>query len=808
MKNAVLVFIPIIVLLVSFGVDESLSAEQRGCITWQKNPKGEWIEVEWGNVSGVCSQGTVILETAWDENGDPIEKQRAIGNYGCPLGEFWGVTAYSNGSKGRWTGTGIGEYQCVQYVKKFQLDAMGIDIKVSIGAARNFYYSFESKNLAQFGLSLHTNGEGSLPSLGDIIVFDGGVYGHVAIVKEAIVNGDGSAIVRIIEQNWSATTCYADLKAIVEDGKYKISNRTASYSVKGWLSAKKNLTQPALYTPITFSSATVYLFANNQLWPIPNPETYCLLGFGRKNNANKPDWSYVTKLPDDRKADFSIRSVSIGRDRQTTTYRVVDRVGPNTRTARTVAANNLYQLGKDQRMHRIADWQQYLALGYDPNSRDIVDITQDLFNAYGEGAPLGKTGNSTDWKPYTYDHTTSYTGYGPVKGGLETDWQFTLLSQSNLFIEGEHVYGMFYVKDVKVKHRFRVQAYRDGASAYGYAWSWNEVGAGWNTSYFWPELSNASAGKWEFRAYLDYEHNSQTFTENLLGAVSFTVVRPKDRAPYTYDGNGHTGLGPLLGGEHTGWQYTLTEQRSNFPEGSNVIGLMYLSDIRQNFRLRTITYRNGVQQYDHVGGWVDVGAGWTRASHWPQWDNVAAGNWEFRVSVDVGNGFIDVATLPFTVVAADVTQPQTPPSQPAVPSVRFDFNGRNSDGWQPGFDAWLPPQDQADNDTWKVIAQGLSPGAVSPSLADGFSTKRTPRLRFSVKARGNARTTFGQIYIMDASGWWGYETVFTPVQVDYAYHVYEVDLSWLGDIPIRQFSIELTQDAGYEEWIFDWIELK
>lgn len=439
------------------------------------------------------------------------------------------------------------------------------------------------------------------------------------------------------------------------------------------------------YTPIIFSSPTVYLLANGQLWPIPNPETYCLLGFGRKNNWRKPDWSHLVKLGDDRKSGFTIRSDAIiGRDRQKTTYRVVDKVGPNTGTQRTIPTANLYQLGNDKRLHRIENWQHYLALGYDPNSRDIVDITQALFDFYGEGEPLS-TGSP----------------------------------------------------------------------------------------------------------------NSNTGTQ-----------------PYTYDDNGHTGYGPVHGGEHTGWHYRLEQKSERFTAGDTAYALLRLNDLSRDFRLRTVTFRDGVQQYDHVGNWNDVGNGWGHAYHWPHWENVAVGAWEFRVYIDTGNGWQFVDTLSFTVrdrqviVIQPEPQPEPQPDQTAAPRIRFDFNGRRDDGWTTGWDTWLPPQDQPDDNTWKVIAQGPNPGVVSPLLAAGFSAQRTPTLRFSVKARGAARQTLGQVYLMDANGWWGYETIFMPVAVDYNYHEYEVSLAHLGNVPIRRFSIELTQAAGYEEWIFDWIELQ
>ena len=138
----------------------------------------------------------------------------------------------------------------------------------------------------------------------------------------------------------------------------------------------------------------------------------------------------------------------------------------------------------------------------------------------------------------------------------------------------------------------------------------------------------------------------------------------------------------------------------------------------------------------------------------------------------------------------------------------YEFNNHGSQGWTVGYDTKYVNQDQPDDNTWMVIAQGRNPGIVSPVLADGFFADTTPTLKFSIKARGPVRQSVGQVFIKDKNNYWGYETVFKPVLVDYNYHVYELNLCYLGHIPIRQFSIELTQDASYEQWIVDWVKLE
>lgn len=540
---------------------------------------------------------------------------------------------------------------------------------------------------------------------------------------------------------------------------------------------------------------------------------------------------------------------------------------------------------------------------------------------------------------YTYSND-SYTGSGPVQGGSETNWQFSLSKHSNTFTAGDHVYGMVCLRDVTVKHRFRVKLYRNGEYQYEYPWGWNDVGSGWSTAYFWPELPNATVGAWEFRVYLDYEKDGQSFSDHIdtlaftveqsddwqpyvyddnayagygpvtggadtdwmysleqhsdtftagetsyvllriddvkrdhrfrfiayhdgakingkagytsgwnrvgswgwqhaytwaqlnnvtpgtwsvqffvdagngfegVDTVFFTVEQPNSWQPYAYNGNGYTGYGPPEGGQDSNWEYWLPEKRTTFTEGDAVYAMMHVDDIRRDFRLRTVTYCNGVQQYDYQPAeWNDVGSGWNHAYHWPQWGNVWPGEWRFDIYIDIGEGWEFLKTIPFTVVPAVGGQPPQPPPpdpnpQPVAPLV-MDLSGYDSQGWTTGYDTWVP-QNQPDPHYWQVVAEGPNPGIVSPELPNGYSTARTPMLRLSAKIRGPVRDTFAEIYVKGDNGSWNNGPVTVPVRVDYRDHEYAIDLSSLGDIPIRRFSIELTQNASYEEWWIDWIEL-
>jgi hypothetical protein len=60
------------------------------------------------------------------------------------------------------------------------------------------------------------------------------------------------------------------------------------------------------------------------------------------------------------------------------------------------------------------------------------------------------------------------------------------------------------INDVYANHRWKVQTYKDGVYQWNWLTGWNDVGYwSWSKAYFWPSLSNASSGSWEFQVYVD-----------------------------------------------------------------------------------------------------------------------------------------------------------------------------------------------------------------------------------------------------------------------------------------------------------------
>ena len=144
----------------------------------------------------------------------------------------------------------------------------------------------------------------------------------------------------------------------------------------------------------------------------------------------------------------------------------------------------------------------------------------------------------------------------------------------------------------------------------------------------------------------------------------------------------------------------------------------------------------------------------------------------------------------------------------------FTFPNHSSQGWTCGYDTQTVSQAQTDVNTWMIAADDFdnsgesNPGVVSPSFANGINTDQFKILKFSVRVDGSGSNSPGYIWIKDSAGDWNHGVCFGNVPRDYNYHEYTADLAGaFSNLDISQISIELTENGGYEHWIFDSVKL-
>lgn len=265
-----------------------------------------------------------------------------------------------------------------------------------------------------------------------------------------------------------------------------------------------------------------------------------------------------------------------------------------------------------------------------------------VYNDWYDPDVFMKTHIAYNFKP------NGLTCKGPITGGANTNWIYTCNNPTTTFKEGDTVTSLIYLSDVKANHTYKVTAYRN--DVYMWEWAGDKIYVdpvwGWNRSYFWPTLSSAQPGNWEFRFSVRADPEVDFAP---LETVKFTVTG--NSTGYTYSQKGQTCYGPVTGGASTNWLYTCTWPNTVFKTGDTVQALVRLVNVWNNHRFKAEWWRDGVYQWPEEWGWNDVGKwGWQYSHFWPTAAGVWTGNWEIRIYVDSGKGFMYLDTIPFTVM--------------------------------------------------------------------------------------------------------------------------------------------------------------
>lgn len=121
----------------------------------------------------------------------------STGACGAALNDVDGIFAYSNGANegtgdscGGVSADGTYLYQCVEFAQRYFHARFGTQLRWNVAAAAQMC------NANPAGTTVHWIGSGYRPKHGDLIVWQGGTYGHVAVVKSA-----SDASITIVEQN-------------------------------------------------------------------------------------------------------------------------------------------------------------------------------------------------------------------------------------------------------------------------------------------------------------------------------------------------------------------------------------------------------------------------------------------------------------------------------------------------------------------------------------------------------------------------------------------------------------------------------
>lgn len=212
----------------------------------------------------------------------PCKMFACDGDYGVPLSSFQGIVAYSNGDANDCTGTGSGNYQCVEFVDRFYENEVENPLS-GLGDDPGYAYQGFSIWHTSDGLDQYTNGQSTVPPApGDIYCQSGNTYGHVGIVKS--VNLTTMKVV-IIDQNRHPSSAELERNLYVDgQGKYSIESIGQSYTTQGWLRDPDYTPTVPSYNIVWQEQFPTYSQGKDYLYLQPNETVAC--GIKVLNNSN------------------------------------------------------------------------------------------------------------------------------------------------------------------------------------------------------------------------------------------------------------------------------------------------------------------------------------------------------------------------------------------------------------------------------------------------------------------------------------------------------------------------------------------
>jgi hypothetical protein len=240
---------------------------------------------------------------------------------------------------------------------------------------------------------------------------------------------------------------------------------------------------------------------------------------------------------------------------------------------------------------------------------------------------------------YLFHHAVTATNW--QHGSGSEYWNLQPINQKIEFESGEKIYLMVQTRNVYVDHSYKVELFKDNTKLWEYSTPTLNVNEGWAFSNFYPYYENARPGSYTYKTYINTGNGWQ-----LLATVPFTVKGIP--VPYVYD---HTYIAPgwQYGSGNDYWNLQPVDAKTTFTPGSKVYALAQVRNIYINHQWKAELYRNGNLSWTNTSDWLDVGNGWTFGNYYPYYENAQPGNYEFKIYLNTGSGFILLDKKPFTV---------------------------------------------------------------------------------------------------------------------------------------------------------------
>jgi hypothetical protein len=252
-----------------------------------------------------------------------------------------------------------------------------------------------------------------------------------------------------------------------------------------------------------------------------------------------------------------------------------------------------------------------------------------------------------------------------------------------------------------------------------------DVGTGWAYSNFYPYLANAQPGSYEFRAFIDTGDGFKS-----LATTTFTVSGTM--VPYVYH---HTSFATTwnYGTSTDYWNLQPVDAKTVFAPGDKIYFLSQARNVYVTHQWRGELYRNNALLWSNTSNSLDVGSGWTFSNFYPFLDNAQPGSYQYKVYINVGNGFILLDTKTFSVTGQ-------------ITDYKY-FGATVAHGWQNG----------QGNDFWNITPVNATTtygvGDTVYVLAQARNVYVDHRWKIDVARNGVALWTYSTDWNRVGSGW-------------------------------------------------------
>jgi fibronectin type 3 domain-containing protein len=204
------------------------------------------------------------------------------------------------------------------------------------------------------------------------------------------------------------------------------------------------------------------------------------------------------------------------------------------------------------------------------------------------------------------------------------------LDQKTEFTQGASIYCLAVLRNVSVNHRIKVDVFKDGYYSWTCGGDWNVVNGTWAYSNAIVQQSNAAPGNYQFKIYLDVGSGYQQ-VDSKTCHVATSGPGYDYFGSWTCDSTAD-GIDPN--------SKAAVNAKTNFLTGQTMYCLAVFKNVRVNHRIKVDIYRNGTLSWTWGNGaWNIVNGVWGYSNAIVANQVISDGQYEFRIFIDVGNGY-------------------------------------------------------------------------------------------------------------------------------------------------------------------------